>query len=74
MGDNAPVLNKTVIIVIAFAVIAALVITTPGWKDVFGLAGIKFGDQFLTYGLIAAGIIGMIVFAMNSSSGGGEKK
>jgi hypothetical protein len=55
--------SKPVILVIAIAIILVLVVTTPGWKDIFGLNG---SEQLLLYGALGAGIIGIIVFAMNS--------
>ncbi|MFH0961238.1 MAG: hypothetical protein V1820_00980 [archaeon] len=65
--DSKPVINKTIVLLGAFAVIILLVVTTPGWKDIFGLSGINFSSQFLVYALIAAGIVGLVVFAMSAS-------
>lgn len=66
MGD-APLFDKKLVLIGAFAIIMLLVVTTPGWKTIFGLEGINFSSQFITYGLVAAGIVGLIVFAMSAS-------
>ncbi len=58
--------KKTIILIVAVAIIGLLVVTTPGWREIFGLGGINFSDQLLLYGAIAAGIIGMIIFVMNA--------
>jgi hypothetical protein len=63
---KAQIDKKTVVLLIAVVVILGLVITTPGWKDIFGLGGVEMNDQLLLYGAIGAGLIGMVVFVMNA--------